>query len=250
MKVRFFRPFIIALITFLLGGIIDYGTDIETKLGLKTLFQIRGVRTPPKDVVLVAMDAKSDDKLSGGDFTRWRSKHTRLLERLEQQGVALIVFDLYFNDSQPEIDPTLAKTMKSVGNVMATDCVQTVLNSWTECGNHPGPVDYADDTIDRSVSVIKINPPTPELASALLDHGPFFLNNDPDNTTIRQGWTFVDEYAENPVLPVLAWLYYLERKGDLPKSTSAYETILCMVAETTKKMQIDRNGGFRLIMRH
>lgn len=217
MKVRFFRPFIIALIAFLLGGIIDYGTDIETKLGLTTLFQIRGVRPPPTDVVLVAMDAKSDDTLSGGDFTRWRSKHAGLLERLQEQGAALIVFDLYFNDSQPEIDHTLAKAMKSVGNVLATDCVQTAMNSWTECGNQPGPVEQTDDSIDRTVSVIKINPPTPELASALLDHGPFFLSNDPNNTTIRQGWTFVDEYAEKPLLPVLAWLYYLERKGGLPK---------------------------------
>jgi adenylate cyclase len=135
-----------------------------------------------------------------------------LIGQLQHQGVAFVIFDLYFNDSQPDIDPTLAKAMRSANNVLAVDCVQTAVNSWTECGNKPGPINQSNNT---NVVTVKVNPPTPELAQALLDHAPFFLSSDPANPHIRQGWTFVDEHAELPTLPVLVWFHYLERNGSL-----------------------------------
>jgi adenylate cyclase len=66
MKARFCRPLIIVLITFLLGSIVDYITDLETNLGLSTLFQLRGTRPPPADIVVVAMDEQSDINQTGG----------------------------------------------------------------------------------------------------------------------------------------------------------------------------------------
>lgn len=66
MLINRLRALSIALFVFLLGSVIDYGTDLEIKLGLTTLFQVRGERKPPNDVLIVAMDEKSDVGQSGG----------------------------------------------------------------------------------------------------------------------------------------------------------------------------------------
>ncbi|MEQ1485106.1 adenylate/guanylate cyclase domain-containing protein [Methyloglobulus sp.] len=226
MLTHFLRPLTIAVCIFLLGGIIDYGTDLELKLGLTTLFQVRGARMPPDEIVIVAMDEKSDVGQSGGDFTQWRGKHAELIEKLQHYGVALVVFDLYFNDPQPSNDATLTKAMQNAGNVLATDCVQTAVNSWTECGNKPGPTDQSAKALSDKAMVVKVNPPTAELAQAMLDHSPFFLSNDPGNPTLRQGWNFIDDHLDHPTLPVLIWFYFLEHKGDLQKVDQPFSTWL------------------------
>lgn len=226
MLINRLRALSIALFVFLLGSVIDYGTDLEIKLGLTTLFQVRGERKPPNDVLIVAMDEKSDVGQSGGDFTQWRSKHAELIGQLQGQGAALVVFDLYFNDPQPNNDATLAKAMHNAGNVLATDCVQTAVNSWTECGSKSVPIDQSAKLLGNKAIVVKVNPPTAELAQAMLDHSPFFLSNDPGNPTLRQGWNFIDDHLDNPTLPVLIWLYFLEYKGDLQTITQPLSTWL------------------------
>ncbi|KJV08140.1 hypothetical protein VZ94_00140 [Methylocucumis oryzae] len=58
--------------------------------------------------------------------------------------------------------------------------------------------------------------PTQNLARASLDHAPFFLaSSDSEQATIYQAWTFFDALAEVPSLPVLTWLYYLQRSHEL-----------------------------------
>jgi adenylate cyclase len=199
-----------------LAGVIDERLNIETNVGLATLFRVRGPRTPPDEVVIVAMDEKSDVNRTGGDFTQWRQRHAGLIEQLHQQGAALIVFDLYYNDAQPANDPALAAAMRQAGNVLATDCIQTALNAWIECGNQAGPLANDADSSPIFAKVVKVNPPTPALADALLDHAPFFLSNDPDNPTLSQSWGFVDEHVNLPTLPVLTWFYYLDYQSRLP----------------------------------
>jgi adenylate cyclase len=201
-KSIFFRSALIAITAFLLGCLVDEGFQIETRLGLDALFSLRGVRTTPQDVVIVTIDEYSDEEYKiGTDFTRWRSKHAQLLKALTAQNVALIIFDLYFSDTQYDVDPTLAKAMKEAGNVLSVDCVQTERNGWGMCGRRPAPD-----------GPIEIYPPIAVLAESMLAHAPFFLGDDAGNYVVRQSWSFLDDI---PTLPVLAWLHLLEQNGKL-----------------------------------
>jgi adenylate cyclase len=125
MKRHLLRAITIALITFLLGRSIDYLTGLETSLGLDTLFKIRGARPPPAEVVIVTMDETSETPLGvGQDLTRWRGFHAKLIQELQRQSAALIVFDLQFIVSHPDHDPAFSAAMHRAGNVLITDCVQ------------------------------------------------------------------------------------------------------------------------------
>ncbi len=236
MKHHFLRGVFIALITFLLGSGVYYLTSLETALGLDTLFKIRGVRTPPPEVVIVAMDEDSESRLGvGQDLTRWRSFHAKLVQQLQRQGAALVVFDLQFIASHLGHDQEFASAMRAAGNVLVADCLQKInrknkeFSGREECsesnkkapdgeekgegegeGEGRNPVDYGSSKL-----VLRINRPTAILARAALDHAPFFLPNDAGNPTIREIWPFLDMLSETPTLPVVAWLIYLQRTDAL-----------------------------------
>ena len=220
------RAITIALITLLLGSGIDFLSALESTLGLDTLFKIRGARTPPAEVVVVAMDEASETRLGvGQDLTRWRGFHARLIRELQHQGAAIIVFDLQFIAAHPGHDPAFATAMQKAGNVLLTDCVQKLRRGVEdfygrdECseGNQALFVQRQGGQGQLSEQLIAMRkiPPAPVLAQSALDHAPFYLTNDAENSTIREGWTFLDSLAETPTLPVLTWLYYLQRTGAL-----------------------------------
>jgi adenylate cyclase len=206
---------------------IYYLTSLETVLGLDTLFQMRGTRPPPAEVVVVAMDETSESQLGvGQDLTRWRGYHAKLIQELHHQGAALVVFDLQFIAPHPDDDPAFAAAMREAGNVLVTDCVQKLRRGVEdfygrdECsGGNQQPfvqsVGKQEQPLsDQLISMRKIIP-TVELAKPALDHAPFYLVNDAENSTIREGWTFLDDLAETPNLPVVAWLYYLQHTGGI-----------------------------------
>ncbi|MDD5319102.1 MAG: adenylate/guanylate cyclase domain-containing protein [Methylococcales bacterium] len=227
MKCHFLRAITIALVTLLLGSSIYYLTNLETTLGLDTLFRIRGQRPPPAEVVVVAMDEASENQLGvGQDLTRWRGFHAQLIQELQRQGAALIVFDLQFIASHPDHDPAFAAAMREAGNVLVTDCVQKLRRGVEdffgrdECSEkNKEPFVQRDGGQQQQLSeqliALRKIPPTPVLVQSVLDHAPFYLSNDAESSTVHEGWTFLDTLAETPTLPVLTWLYYLQRTGAL-----------------------------------
>jgi adenylate cyclase len=226
MKHHFLRAATIALITFLLGSGIDYLTSFETTLGLDTLFHIRGARLPLPEVVVVTMDETSETRLGvGQDLTRWRGFHAKLIHELQHQSAALVVFDLQFIASHPDHDPAFSAAMHRAGNVLITDCVQKLRrgvedffgrDECSEINKEPFVKrDGGQQQLSEQLIAMRKVIPTPMLAQSALDHAPFYLTNDPENSTIREGWTFLDTLAETPTLPVLAWLYYLQHTGAL-----------------------------------
>jgi adenylate cyclase len=224
---HFLRAIAIALITLLSGSGIDYLTGLETALGLDSLFRIRGQRTPPDEVVVVAMDETSEAVLGvGQDLTRWRGFHARLIRELQRQGAALIVFDLQFIVPHPDHDPDFAAAMQAAGNVLVTECVQELRRGdedfygREECSeSNKKPFVQKDGAQRQPLSerlvAMRVIGSTPLLAKSALDHAPFYLANDAEEPVIREGWTFLDALAETPTLPVLAWMYYLQRTGAL-----------------------------------
>jgi adenylate cyclase len=228
MKHHFYRGVFIALITSLLGSGVYYFTPLETTVGLDTLFKLRGVRTPPSEVVVVAMDEPSENRLGvGQDLRLWRKYHAKLIQQLQRQGAALVIFDLQFIKSYLGQDQLLASVMRDAGNVLIVDCLQKInedekeFSGREECSesnkllpadNESGQVQQASDP---SLLVLRKIPPKTLLAKSALDHAPFFLPNDAGNPVIREVWPFLDMFSKTPTLPVVAWLYYLQRVDGL-----------------------------------
>jgi adenylate cyclase len=258
MKHHFTRGVFIALFTFLLGGGVYYLTSLETALGLDVLFKIRGVRTPPSEVVVVAMDETSETRLGvGQDLTRWRSFHAKLVQQLQRQGASLVVFDLQFIASHLGQDQEFASAMRTAGNVLITDCLQKIngedkeFSGREECSdsNKQPPAEHQQDersAADSHSMFIRKIPPTALIARAALDHAPFFLPNDAGNPTIREVWPFLDMFSQTPTLPVVAWLHYLERGGVLQNVAQPSQPFSAWLTEQRKQCfsGLDKTHGF------
>ncbi|OAI05264.1 hypothetical protein A1353_11855 [Methylomonas methanica] len=235
------RPFRIVVITvlgFLLSTLVDLAFDKESRLGLDTLFKIRGPQTPPDQVVIVAMDEASETRFGvGQDLTRWREFHAKLLDKLNRQGASLIVFDLQFIAPNPSVDPMLADAMRAASKVLINECVQKFRRGVEdfygreECSDRNKMPAISREgepatTLSEQLVAMRKLSPTPVIARAVLDSAPFYLINDSENASIRESWTFYDALAEAPSLPVLAWFYYQQASSNSPdeKPLSAWLT--------------------------
>ena len=112
----------------LLVGVAPFGTSLEEALGLHLLFKLRGERPVPSDVIIITMDKASADHMGLPDSPRkWpRSLHAHLIEKLTQQNVAVIAFDIIFSeDRNAENDKRFADAIQSAGNVVLADWIKT-----------------------------------------------------------------------------------------------------------------------------
>lgn len=242
-KPLFLRVLIIAFISTLLSAVvneipsfINESANLETKFGLDALFWLRGVRQPPKEIVIVTIDEDSDKEYQiGHEPIKWRDKHAGLIQELKRQEVALIVFDLYFSAPQSH-DSILANAMLEAGNVLAGECLQTNESGWGECGEPPG------QTLPKHSPIQIINYPTPKLAKSMLDHGLFYLAYGGGDNVIKQSWTFLDSPIDRPTLPVLSWFHYLYQKGSLQKIIQPTHPLSDWLSEQRKKCYSTING--------
>jgi adenylate cyclase len=260
LKFHLLRASAIALITFLLGTGVYKLTSLETSLGLDSLFQLRGTRPPPAEVVVVAMDETSESQLGvGQDLTRWRGFHAKLIQDLHRQGAALVVFDLQFIEPHPDDDPAFAAAMREAGNVLVTDCVQKLRRGVEdfygrdECsGGNQIPfvqsVGKQEQPLSEQLISMRKIVPTPDLARSALDHAPFYLANDAENSTIREGWMFLDDLAETPTLPVVAWLYYLQQTSGITGVTQPTYPLSAWLTEQRRQCLsgLDKPSTFTL----
>lgn len=119
------RLLLVSALSVVVSNGLDYWLNIETSLGLDSLFQLRGARPTNEQVVIVAMDETSELQLGlGQDLPAWRGHHARLIQQLKAQGAAWITFDLQFIKPNAQHDPILANAIRSAGNVLVTECVQ------------------------------------------------------------------------------------------------------------------------------
>jgi len=232
----------IALTTAILGGLVNYLSSIETSLGLDTLFRLRGPRSAPSEVVVVAMDEASETRLNvGQDLPQWRGFHAQLIAQLQRQGAALVVFDLQFIAPHVNQDPALSASMLKAGNVLITDCVQALRRGVDdfygrdECSlQNQQPFVQKDGGLhplaEQLIAMRKITA-TPLLANSTLDHAPFYLTNDAQNTVVREGWIFLDALAEMPTMPLVAWISFMQlhanpqsNQSPIPKQVSGWLT--------------------------
>ncbi len=100
---------------------------IDENVDLKLLFNMRGQRQVPSDVVVVSLDKLSSEKLNQPyKPVRWhRSLHASLIENLVKAGAAVITFDMVFNESRSTDDDNLfAEAIRNAGNVVLCESIK------------------------------------------------------------------------------------------------------------------------------
>ena len=196
-----------------------WGQQAEERFGLGWLFQLRGPAAPPQDVIIVAIDKESSDRL-GAEYhatrgpSNWpRDLHARLIDGLRNAGARAVVIDLHFRQPRNE-DAALARAMTEADNVVLLEFLEK---------DQPGEVNRRGKQIP--VDLQKRLPPTPSLAAAMTGSGPFTLPKVPDR--VSRFWTFDEKAGGVPSLPVVALqLYAAPEYAQLRQRAAAIEPAL------------------------
>ena len=139
-------------------------------MGLHLLFKLRGTRKAPPDVIVVAAESASENKLNlPTSLTKWpRSLHARLIDKLSDKNAAVIAFDIFFRDSRsPQDDHRLAKSIQRAGNIVLVEELEKKIL-----------FDDSGKKIDH-VEIEMLVPPLPLLAQSALASAPFPLPKTP-----------------------------------------------------------------------
>ena len=193
---RLRKAVIFALITGLLGltaSLLPYGYGLEESIGLSVLFKLRGKRQAPSDVVVIALDKESADHLKlSSDPKEWpRSYHAQMIQKLVNEGAAVIAFDLIFDQARSaDDDQVFARAIREAHNV--------VLPGYLE--SETVPLKNQSGHITGEMTVDRIVPPTSVLAREAASVAPFPLPKVP--MTVSQFWTFRAGSGDSPTMPV------------------------------------------------
>jgi adenylate cyclase len=189
------KAILLGLFTGILGilaSLIPFVLDLEEHAGLDWLFTLRGPRTPPSDVVVVAIDKPSADALGlPVEPVKWpRVYHAQLIDRLVEAGASVIVLDIFFEEPrEPRDDAALASAIEKAGNVVLFAYTKKEIS--TLAGNSAGEL-----IAQRLVS------PVASLAQAARALAPFPLPVFP--VKVSQFWTFTPGTGDLPTLPLVA----------------------------------------------
>jgi adenylate cyclase len=176
----------------LAGSMLNYIDECDQRIGLDFLFSMRGPIKPPPDVVIVAIDKASAQRLNlPRDPVRWpRSLHGRLIDILSQESAGVISFDLLFDEYRDPIDDNrLAQSIQKAGNVILCGAIMSE-HILLRSGSHKA---------EGSVMVETFVPPIPLLATPALATASFPLPRVP--VRVDQCWSF--KLGSVPTLPVV-----------------------------------------------
>jgi len=115
---------LLALIPGLLGIALtrwDAASSLEKAGGLDRLFALRGLRTPPAEVCVVAIDDSSYGVIEIHPTASWpRGRHADLIRTLKREGAKAVAFDVVFQGegADPAQDAALAQSLAEAGNVV------------------------------------------------------------------------------------------------------------------------------------
>ena len=110
--------FAVALVA-LVAGLVTYATGLTDRLENATIdarFSARGEQEPPEDLAVVGIDDRTFQALD----RRWpfpRSLHGRLLDRLREDGVQAVVYDVQFTEptTPPEDNALILAVSRTTG---------------------------------------------------------------------------------------------------------------------------------------
>ena len=173
------------------------GFDLEENVALSFFFNQRPQANPPENVLLVSIDKLASQQLGlANDPKRWpRDLHARLIDKLSAAGAAVIVFDIFFQESRAgEEDELLAQAMLKAGNVLVFSKLERQQHS------------FSDNGVYNLESLIL---PLESIHQAAAATAPFVLPKVP--IKVNQFWTFHSSAGGLVSLPTLAFEYYMAK---------------------------------------
>jgi adenylate cyclase len=177
-------------------SLLPFGLYLEEEVGLYLLFNFRGTREPPSEVLIVTIDKVSAEKLkTSANPEKWpRALHAGLTENLAKRGASVIAFDIIFDEARSEEQDRLFATA-----IENAQCV--VLGELLKRETVP----VRDERSGQSMGVYveKLIPPIDLLAQSALALAPFPLPKVP--VRVSQYWTFKSCAGDKPTLPVVAF---------------------------------------------
>jgi len=187
---------------------------LEEEWGLDWMFNLRGPRPAPQEVVVVSIDQESSRQLGLDERpNQWsRSVHAQLVNRLSSFGAKVIVFDVFFrHERELQSDLEFAAALKNAGNVIL----------FAHLNQRPVAI---PNQIGGSKTVLmdQLVPPVAVIADSVLAYAPFPLPKVP--ARVNQAWLFKPSSGDIPTLPVLALHHY---------ATSAFQQIQRQVGNLT-----------------
>ncbi len=206
----------LGIATGLLGGVLaltSWGASWEETISLDWLFTLRGPMMPPPEVVIVSIDRSSATQLGVSPKpSQWpRTRHAELIRRLVSQDAAVIVFDVFFEESRSvQEDAALAEAIGNAGRVVLFQ--QSV-----------------HQKLD-GMALNKLVDPIPALADSASGLAPFPLPKVPNR--VSQFWSFFSSLGDTPTLPVAALQLYALK-------LVAYENFVALL-ERTGLQDLDR----------
>jgi adenylate cyclase len=213
---RLHKGLLLGLLTGIAGlaiSLFPFGMRFEENTGLNFLFKSRGKREAPSDVVIVTMDEKSSGVFGfNDDPSKWpRSIHAKLTDTLVKKGAAVIVFDVIFEEPQPDAhDVMFARAIRDARNVILTASLEMKIV----------PIESAGSAHADGVNIERMVEPVFVLKDAAAAQAPFPLPKVP--ARVSQYWTFKKGAQDIATLPVVAFqLYAFEVYSDFFQNVKA-----------------------------
>ena len=180
-------------------SLMPFGSDLEEHFGLLWLFKLRGATPPPPEVVIVAVDQQSAEKLGlPRKPSEWpRHMHARLIESLARAQARMIALDLILDvpSGLPEYDRQFSAAISQARNVVLVESLQ----------RQTAHTDAEPGGTSKYLSIEKLIPPLPILADAALAHAPFPL---PKTSRVNAYWAFKTSAGDSPTFPIVAFQVY------------------------------------------
>ncbi len=205
-KLPLYKSLILGFLIVFVGistQLLSSSSSIETKFGLDTLFQLRGVRPPPTETAIVAIDkiASSYYGFDNEPLAWSRDYHAKIITALNQAGASTIVFDIFFKHPRnKKNDALMTSALKNAGNVILFAKLSRQLLDTR--GQTPQTLNE-----DNIFSIETIQQPTPLFTKSALSVAPFTLPKFPAKVT--RFWTFRTTSGDIPTLPLVALQYHL-----------------------------------------
>jgi adenylate cyclase len=212
-------------------------SEIEEAFELRWLFQLRGTAPAPPEVVVVAIDEQSAQKLGlPSKPSEWpRDLHAQLIERLARAGARVICFDLTFDTPSRALqyDVEFAAAISRAGNVVLVDSLRKeTVRQASDSGQTIG-----------EILIERVAPPIPILEQAALAHASFPL---PKEARVNTFWTFKTGAGDSPTLSVIAFQIYAfdvyDEFLDLLRRVAPQLTIATPVAASALVASDDAGG--------
>lgn len=192
---------LVAAVFGFLAGTVPAMLRFEESMGLGALFQLRGPREAPAEVVVVSLDKVSSDAFGlPNEPAKWpRTLHAELIDGLVAEGATVIAFDVLFDDpDEPAGDALLGTAVRDAGNVVLTG----FLRKSPVGGTRDGKV---------TVTTEQVIPPIPVVAAGALAVAPFPLPVVP--VKVGQFWTYKATAGTVPTLPTVVFQAWMLRQS-------------------------------------